>query len=308
MNQHAAITVWRFTDGKTGHDSQSLGLCEALAEILPVHRRDLPALSRVDALAALLTRASTALAALPPPQLLVGAGHGCHLSLLAARNVTGARTIVLMRPSLPLKLFDLCIAPVHDGLPEGPRVMVTQGAINRIAANFGRDETSGMMLIGGPSKHHRWDDGRLLAQIDALISKSPLSHWDLADSRRTPISTRRALTKRSGPRVAFHSVAETTASWLPQRLAKAGQVWVSEDSVSMIYEALTAGSWAGLLEMPRRRAGRLACGIDALLASGRLLTYRDWARGIHPRRAPPLAEAARCARYVVDHLLQPQLT
>jgi mitochondrial fission protein ELM1 len=307
MNQRALITVWRFSDHITGHDNQSLGLCEALAGILTVERCDLPALSRSDALAALLTGAYHGFKDLPHPQLLVAAGHACHLSLLATRALTAAPAVVLMRPSLPLRLFDLCIAPAHDGLRPGPRVLVSRGALNRIGARFDRDETSGMLLIGGPSKHHDWDEVNILAQIDGLLTNSSLRRWDIADSRRTPESTRRALAARSGPQISFHPVADTASSWLPQRLSQIAQVWVSEDSISMIYEALTAGSWAGLLELPRRGSGRLARGIDELLRSGRLLTYRDWARGLSPRRAPPLAEAARCARYVFDQLLRPQL-
>ena len=27
------LNIWRFTDGKPGHDSQSIGLCNAISEI-----------------------------------------------------------------------------------------------------------------------------------------------------------------------------------------------------------------------------------------------------------------------------------
>ena len=39
---------------------------------------------------------------LPTPDIVLGAGHRTHLSLLAARRVHRGKAVVLMRPSLPL--------------------------------------------------------------------------------------------------------------------------------------------------------------------------------------------------------------
>ena len=69
---------------------------------------------------------------LPTPDLLLGAGHHTHLSLLAARRIRGGKVVVLMRPSLPPGLFDLCLIPEHDAPPARPNVLATRGALNRI--------------------------------------------------------------------------------------------------------------------------------------------------------------------------------
>jgi hypothetical protein len=42
---------------------------------------------------------------------------------------------------------------------------------------------------------------------------------------------------------------------------------VTEDSVSMIYKALTAGAATGLLAVPRRRLGRVGTGLHRLVES-----------------------------------------
>jgi mitochondrial fission protein ELM1 len=103
------LVVWRLSDGKAGHDSQSWGLAEALSRLRPVETVTLYPLSASGALAVLLLgQPPVAWQSLPPPDLLVGAGHCTHLSLLAARRVQGGKAVVLMRPSLPLGLFDLC--------------------------------------------------------------------------------------------------------------------------------------------------------------------------------------------------------
>ena len=51
--------------------------------------------------------------------------------------------------------------------------------------------------------------------------------------------------------------ASTDSDWLPARLSEAGEVWVSEDSVSMIYEVLTAGAQLGLLKVQRGKENRI---------------------------------------------------
>ena len=80
------LVVWRFSDGKAGHDNQSRGLTEALAGCGRSKSSHRNALTPIAALLALAGGRLTAWPDLPAPDLLVGAGHGTHLSLLAARR------------------------------------------------------------------------------------------------------------------------------------------------------------------------------------------------------------------------------
>ena len=82
-------------------------------------------------------------------------------------------------------------------------------------------------------------------------------------------------------------------------MAVAATIWVSEDSVSMIYEALTSGASCGLIGLPRVKATRVARGIAQMVADGSLVYARDWLDGAPmPCATHPLNEAKRCARLI----------
>ena len=100
------LVVWRFSDGKAGHDNQTRGLAEALARLRPVEVITLEPLPPFAALKGLSLGRQLGWNEWPAPDLLLGAGHRTHLSLLAARRIRGGKIVVLMRPSLPLGLFD----------------------------------------------------------------------------------------------------------------------------------------------------------------------------------------------------------
>ncbi|MFH4347311.1 ELM1/GtrOC1 family putative glycosyltransferase, partial [Acinetobacter baumannii] len=53
--------------------------------------------------------------------------------------------------------------------------------------------------------------------------------------------------------------------WIFEEMQKAEAVWVTEDSVSMIYEALTAGCRVGVIAMDRLKQDRITNSVDILL-------------------------------------------
>ncbi len=296
-----ALVVWRFSDGKAGHDNQSQGLVEALARLRPVETHTLNPLPPAAALKAWLFGRLSSWNDLPAPALLLGAGHGTHLSLLAARRVRGGRNVVLMHPTLPLGLFDLCLIPEHDAPPSRANVLATRGALNRIQLSTTLDPQQGLLLIGGPSAHFGWDDSGVRQQIAALVAADSTIHWMLTTSRRTPRDFLEALAAMAEGRLTVVPVAATGPDWLPAQLARAGQTWVTADSVSMVYEALTAGGRVGILEVPRRRPSRISRGLDALIVEGWVTSFADWQRGARLQRPPGVFnEAERCARWIVE--------
>ena len=295
------VVVWRICDGKAGHEHQSHGLVRALGRLIPVEPHDLEACSNLSAIGDLLFRRFPSGRTLPDPDLIVGAGHATHLSLLAARRARGGRVVVLMRPSLPLGWFDLCIIPEHDGVCGRANVISTQGVLNEIQTSERPRRDQGLFLIGGTSTHYDWDQEAVLAQVQAILAACPYLRWQLTDSRRTPATTSRALARLGAPQVCVVPHPGTDRAWLTEALAAAQAVWVTEDSVSMVYEALSSGAAVGLLRLPRRGTNRITAGIDALLGAGLLTAYEAWAKSA-PLRAPtpPLAEAARCAQIIVE--------
>lgn len=296
-----SLVIWRFSDGKAGHDNQSRGLSEALARLRPAEAITLSPLSFTTAIIGLSRGDLDDWRDLPAPDLLLGAGHGTHLSLLAARRSRGGRAVVLMRPSLPLGLFDLCLAPEHDTPPVRPNVLATRGVLNRIQPSATLEPDRGLLLIGGPSRHFGWDDGGLHRQIAVILATDPAIRWTLTTSRRTPVSFLTAFAAGSEPHLTVIPVTETGPDWLPAQLAQAGRVWVSADSVSMVYEALTAGAAVGVLEVPQKRPSHVSRGLQQLAADGWVTLFADWDRDRRlPRPGYPFNEAERCARWMVE--------
>lgn len=301
----AGLVVWRFHDGKPGHDRQTAGLLQALARRRPLDILDLPARETPVSLWDLLRgRLPTALAALPAPALVVGAGHACERPVLAARRARGGRSVYLMKPSLPARAYDLCLVPRHDGVATGPHVELTQGVLNDIVPGDGPRDGPIPILVGGPSAHHDWQQEALLRQIASLVFGSRERHFVISDSRRTPEATSLALRDfaQQGVRVVSHR--DTAPDWLGGVLAEAPAAWVTADSVSMLFEALTAGCAVGVLAVPSKRADRISGIAPALVHEGLVGSLEGWLADARlPRSPQPLAEATRCAALIDTRLL-----
>lgn len=288
------------TDGKPGHQNQSLGLAEAIARLRPaeIHLLRIPA-GRLRSLARLDTPR-------PLPDLLIGAGHSTHAPLLQLARRTGVPCVVLMKPSLPSPFFDLCLVPEHDLGRRTPddHIIPTKGALNRVPPPDGTQRHGGLILLGGPSSSHGWDSAAIRLAISTIVSTRGELPWRITDSRRTPAGELGTL-RESCPALLARPHQETGSDWLPQRLRASSEVWVSEDSVSMIYEALSSGASVGLLPVPAKRArSRVGAGIDRLVEDGWATRFADWTPGT-PLAPPPavLREADRTARIVIDRLL-----
>jgi mitochondrial fission protein ELM1 len=260
-------------------------------------------------------------AALPDPDLIVGAGHQTHLSMLAARRARGGRVVVLMKPSLPMRCFDLCAVPGHDQPHHGENVLVTQGALSRQHPARTKDPSLGLVLVGGPSRHFDWTGRQVVEQIASLLGREPARRWTVATSGRTPSGFIETLREELAALRSRHSVPhfvkegrgpipdgrfrivgwqESDDEWLPAQLAITPVVWVTEDSVSMLYEALSAGASVGVIGLSRRGSNRITRGVDALVAAGQVTAYRDWRAGKPmPAPAATLNEALRCAREIL---------
>ena len=299
--------VWRFSDAKAGHDSQSLGLVDALKRRLPLVSYDIPVTpgAGLDWLRGQFPAASL----LPDPWLVVGAGHSTHLPLLAARRARGGRAVVLMTPDLPKRWFDLCIIPDHDRPRPATNVLATRGSLNRMQAVAraadSRPNRRGLLMIGGPSRHYLWDHEQVIEQLAGVIRCSPVHHGVLTTSRRTPpgfAERVRDMLFNRNLKLTTHSWRDTPDPWLAVQLQRACCTWVTEDSVSMIYEALTAAVPVGLLSVPPRRQDRIVRGVEALVASGNVMRFDYWSRGIPlPRSVEVFDEANRVAEQICSY-------
>jgi len=312
------LRIFRVTDDKPGHQTQSSGLVAALSRQTKVVVTDVPALPSAAALSAWLTgRLPRAMATSETrsddnakDRLVVCCGHATHLTALAARRAWGGHLLALMRPSLPVWLFDLVVVPRHDELPEGGRIVLTEGVLNPLTADGAHNPDAGIILIGGPSRHHDWDKTGMLQQVETIAKDQPDVHWTLTTSRRTPPTTAAALSALELPNLEVMPLMRTGPGWVGRQLAASGSAWISEDSVSMIYEGLTAGVRVGLLTVPLRDGGggRAARGLDALLRAERVVRLLPDGSVPTVQQHPPLAEADRIARTVLGRWFPERLT
>ena len=195
-------------------------------------------------------------------------------------------------------LFDLCIAPEHD-LLSGSNVITTKGAMNMIEPACVKNRHSGLFLIGGPSQHHDWNESALIKQIVQILDANSSIQWTLTSSRRTPPSTNTAREIVKEPTQVL-PVEATGKDWLPRELSMTAYVWVTEDSVSMVYEALGSGAKVGLLPTPRKSTrSKVVCGLESLNEDGYLMNYRENQVDLAAFKNPPaLKEAERVAKIV----------
>ena len=293
-------TLWLITDNKPGHRSQLQGLAQALAARTTVETHWIDTPAGLAAFGHWLTGRFPPGAALPAPDLILVAGHRTHLAGLATRRARGGRLIALMRPSLPLGWFDLCVIPQHDRPPTRANVFATRGVLNTARPSPEREADKGLFLIGGPSKHHGWDTPGLLAQINAILAATPAMRWTLTTSRRTPADTESALLALREHGVDVRPVRDTPPGWAMEQVARSAQAWVTEDSVSMVYESLTAGAATGLLAVPRQGETRITAGVAELQRAGLITAFADWVRtGQLAAPLERLAEADRVAEAVL---------
>ena len=289
VSQEHPLVIWRFCDGKRGHENQTLGLVEALARRIPVTATDI-----------YLRKSSSPIHGSEKPNLLLGAGHRTHGAVSRARRRTDARAVILMKPSLGRGRFDLCVIPEHDGLAPQPGVLLTRGVLNRVRPAASKTPGSGLIAIGGPSRHHDWLGAEMVAQVTAIVSQAGTPRtWTLTNSRRTPEATWQALKALAGDRVECVDWRDNDGDWLVSTLARSEFAWVSEDSVSMVYEALSAGAAVGLLAVPRRSSGRVVRGVTLLIADRSVTPFVCWRSGTALRAlTPPLNEADRVAAWI----------
>lgn len=300
LNHHTnnALVVWRLLDGKPGHEHQSLGLVNAMQQRLPVKVVDVPVARPGLGWLYFLGGVWPAGKNLPEPDMIVGAGHATHGHMLAAKRTYGGKTVCMMQPSLPAELFDVCLIPEHDQYRGFSSFIETRGVINHIqpVSAVTKDSNTVLIMIGGPSKHFHWDELGVIAQVYDLVRKHTEINFVLTTSRRTPDTFVSAMQRIKLANLAIVPIAETGKDWVQTKLAQVGTAWVTEDSVSMVYEALTAQVAVGLINLPAKSKSRVSRGMETLIDRQLVTRYDPY--GLYRQTMHPVLgfnEASRCS-------------
>lgn len=256
------------SDGKAGHRSQALGLFQAMqrqqanATFEEVSIHDLPIISLIKAL---FSSKNTLFE--QAPDFIFGVGSHTHFRVwLLGKIFKKAKTVILMKPNLPIAWFDYAVIPEHDGIPANSRVIVTRGALNPIRNENRHQKARILIALGGSSKRHQWNQEKVLSSVQQIVEHNPNSEIILTTSRRTPAEFIDILRQQSFAKyLQICPVEQTPQGWIFEEMQKAEAVWVTEDSVSMIYESLTAGCRVGVIAMDRLKQDRITNSVDVLL-------------------------------------------
>ena len=286
------LRVWQFLDGLPGHEKQSDALVAALSS-----RADLDLLriswshEGSDFFSNSMQRGNS-------PDLLIGAGHSIHVPLLRAKWKYGAKAVLLMKPTLPTFLFDLVLVPEHDRLLLKHNVFRIEGALAK-GSSVAASASKGIILLGGPSRHFSWQPEKLIEQIDRILKRDKDISWTIANSRRTPEIFSQLVETRLKRKIVYWRDVDN--DWLENELAQCGFTWVTPDSISMVYEALTTQGRVGIFDMnPLGGGGKVSSSIDRLVKAGRLGRSSLGSLLQQLETFEPLQESHRCAQHIID--------
>lgn len=282
------------TDGKAGHRSQALGLYQAMQRVsakeLTFQEIDAASLSRFNLFLARGQQQHPLIQ--QKPDYILSVGSATQLKVLLLGQVfPQAKTVVLMKPKFPLQWFDYVVVPKHDGVTEEDNVITTEGVLNPILNEKRHQKKRILIALGGSSKRHQWNAEKVFERIKKIVGNNDNnSTIILTTSRRTPKEFLVQLYQKDfAQNLEIFPVEDTKQGWIFEEMQKADIVWVTEDSVSMIYEALTAGCKVGLIEIDRKKDDRITRLLDQLMAKNSQLNTM---RLIHL----PLNEATRVAQ------------
>ena len=278
------------SDGIRGHYHQSLGVAQWLERLGGGHLEEPVNVPKFSGLSKLLKMkvfvkglavhgkdyafnwlksAGMGINDVKPHTLFISAGSSAAPFCLACAKATDNKSAVVMTPSLlGTKPFDFAIVPDHDKHDsKDQNVLTTLGAPNHIytpeletigasffaGRNFGSNKIVAV-LIGGSDANYKpspsWAEDtlgslRFVDGVKLLITTSRRTGKALDDKIEDMFTGNPAL----GYMLILAKKPRVNA--LTAMLGKATHVIVTEDSVSMVSEAVTAGFRVGLLRVPK---------------------------------------------------------
>jgi hypothetical protein len=262
-------TIWIVSEGSPGHISQSVGLADALSAVIPVQtvtvkgrekirgwlRPFVRRLMGTDGARLLSDRLMRHIVNLeipeksPVPDLIVSSGGK---SIFAARTLAGRYHVPYIfigeRKPYPATWFHTIISPVPGEscansidvelipTPVTPEFIAQKGTVQK-----------GLwcMIAGGASRSHRFKEKdwvNLAEGMNALAEREKI-RWLLTTSRRTGAAAEAVLKKHLDPDVLEDAIwwAENPRKELYSFMARSEVLFVTQDSVTMVTEAVSSG-------------------------------------------------------------------
>jgi mitochondrial fission protein ELM1 len=180
---------------------------------------------------------------LPECSVVVSTGSETYYANRVLARSRGWRSVAIMLPRGYRYDFDLIVAQQHDRPPIRDNILTLpvnlsytepKGLVAREA-----DKPCVSLIIGGPSRHYRMVIAVLEQQMQQIFDLFPGADFLVTTSRRTPPEVEALL-----DRVPFRYkviASRQEVNPIPDFLAISDYVFVTEDSTSMISEAVCFG-------------------------------------------------------------------
>lgn len=213
--------------------------------------------------------------------VVLSAGSRCAPYNLALGVLLGAVSVTVMTPSLlGLDPFDYAIVPEHDHPPRRSNVFPTLGAPNSVDPGALEAEGRALgdlfpprslrrwgLLVGGDDRNYRVTPRWIRREVGVLLRRAEAFGADLyvTTSRRTSREAEEELgrlLKGSGAVRMYLPAGRCSGNPVPGMLGLCTRIFCTEDSVSMVSEAATAGHRVVLMRV--ERPGGLRQGLSRL--------------------------------------------
>jgi uncharacterized protein len=181
---------------------------------------------------------------LPVCAQVVSAGSTTYYPNRVIAKKLHAQSVAIMLPrGYQEASFDLIIAQAHDNPPVADHVLT-------LPVNLSCPQPQGLVkrsgkgpcvafIIGGPSRHYHMDAKALAEQLERIFALFPGGEFFVTTSPRTPPEVDQLIQARSFDYRVVYS--QEPLNPIADFLKLADYVFVTEDSTSMISEAVTFG-------------------------------------------------------------------
>lgn len=261
--------VWIISEGSPGHTSQSEGLVAALARRIDLESTVIQTRPKLNGFARSLVRLWMGNRELPDgfikrwlgcqipaskPDLIVTSGGKAVFAARSLTTRTGAPLVFIgERKPYPSEWFHTVFTPSpfetggNDVLLERIPTRISREHVLRAAAAWSGKPAGRLwtMIVGGASASHRYtaaDWTALASAMNALALKHGI-RWLISSSRRTGADAEGLLRKTLEPSVVAAAIwwSRKPEKRLLALLGAAERVIVTQDSITMITEAIASG-------------------------------------------------------------------
>ena len=294
------LNIWLILDGKRGHEKQIEDLAFYINKKIKTNITKIKKISFFNTLLNFLRIGNDPCKYFTRPDLIIAAGHQTHFDALQKKIRYGGKIILIMKPSIPSFLFDLLIIPSHDNIFWKKNTLTIPGTVNKIKNKNKQEKNSGLILLGGPSKNYLWSNKEVIDQVNYILNINPKLKFTIATSRRTP-SELLSETKFTHKNYLIVSHESVPHDWLENNIGKYKVSWVTQDSISMLYELIASGSIVNLIKLKSKN--RKFEKVFMELAREGKINYQFSTESLNRFSKNNKSSAEYCAEFIIKNVL-----